>query len=453
MSIKMASMSSGIAFPRQFNFQQLANARKLNAGAKTTISDDSISEVDDLAPAPKSFAAPSTTAATTAPNPFFARKPSILSSIPETPVVPAVASSAIPFGTSGSFGRGDDDDDEASSKKSSRKSDSDDDDEDYYKRYNIPEPGEEEDSYSRRSSRSGHSRRSGRSSHRSGHSSRSGHSRRSSRRSDDEEDDHSRSSQPFKDTYDVQMHKKTAEPMTREEYRRKQIDLIMSLRQMKEDGIPVDDDVRLEQSTPLEKLEFAYEYSQRYVIRQATFNSFQRYLVMGAQLAEVGNKIVKAKTGKGAELDGWSSSVMMNMPQFNYPLQRMAVKYSGTSENSPEMELAMALGWSALSFHMAKKASTDPQVAAQFMSYMQQSRGGNATPGMDPLMSGMPGGPAVGTTTEPTQTSAPLANPLSSPMGLRPPVASNTRSIPLFRGGRDDDSDVEESETTEEFRV
>lgn len=448
----MASVSSGIAFPRQFNFQQLANVKKLNSNVKAV---EEVSEVEDAAPTSRTF---TTTPSTTSPNPFFLRKPSILSSIQESPSSPSPPPPPRrdDFGGGGGSG-GEEDERSMKSSKSKSSEDDDDDDDDFYKRFKIP-GGDDDDNSSRRSSRSGgRSRRSGRSddrSGRSGRSARSSHSGRSGRRSrrsdDDDSDDHSRSSQPFKDTYDVQMHNKTSVPMTREEYRRKQIDLIMSLRQMKEDGIPVDEDVRLEQSTPLEKLEFAYEYSQRYVIRQSTFNSFQRYLVMGAQLTEVGNKIIKAKTGKGAELEGWSSSVMMNMPQFNYPLQRMAVKYSGSSENSPEMELAMALGWSALSFHMAKKASVDPQVAMQFMSYMQQSRGGGATPGMDPLMSGMPGGPAVGTTAEPTQ-----AAPLASPMGLRPPVASNTRNIPLYnrRTSDDDDSDVEESETTEEFRI
>lgn len=223
-----------------------------------------------------------------------------------------------------------------------------------------------------------------------------------------------------------------SEPMTREEYRRRQVDLIMSLRQMKEDGIPVDEDVRLEQSTPLEKLEFAYEYSKRYVIRQSTFNSFQRYLVMSSQMVEFGNKLVKAKTGKGAELDGWSNSVMMNMPQYNYSLQRLAEKYSGPNESSPEMELAMALGWSAFSFHLAKKASIDPNMAQEFMTYMQNR--GSATSEVPP----------------PPTTAAQMT---PNPMGFRPPLGQNTRvptSAVPNRLAVDSDT---ESETTEEVRI
>jgi hypothetical protein len=219
--------------------------------------------------------------------------------------------------------------------------------------------------------------------------------------------------------------------MTKSEYRAKQIDLIMLLRQMKEDGVPVDSTVRLEQSTPLEKLEFAYEYAQRYVIRQATFNSFQQYLIMGTKMVEIGNKALKAKTGKGAELDGWSESIMTNMPRFNYPLQRLAAKYAGPSESSPEVELAMMVGFSAFSYHMAKQASVNPQIAMEMMGAMQQPQ---AQP--------------------PADIAPPPRSTVASPMGLRPPVASNTRTLnvglsrPLAIDSSDDDESV-----TEEVRI
>ncbi len=237
--------------------------------------------------------------------------------------------------------------------------------------------------------------------------------------------------------------------MTKEEYRSRQIDLIMLLRQMKENGIPVDSSVRLEQSTPLEKLEFAYEYAQRYVIRQSTFNSFQQYLVMGTKMIEVGNTMVKAKTGKGAELDGWSESVMMNMPRFNYPLQRLATKYSGTSESSPEMELAMMIGFSAFTYHMAKQASGNPQIAQGFMGMMQQTpiaAAGADTPAPQTDPMGVPLG-APGATPVPRGT-------VANPMGMRPPVSANTRAAPVGRPMTiDSDSEGEYSETTEEVRL
>jgi hypothetical protein len=232
--------------------------------------------------------------------------------------------------------------------------------------------------------------------------------------------------------------------LTKEEYRSKQIDLIMMLRQMKEDGIPVDSSVRLEQSTPLEKLEFAYEYAQRYVIRQSTFNSFQQYLIMGTKLVEVGNQVVKAKTGKGAELDGWSESIMMNMPRFNYPLQRLAAKYSGPSESAPEVELGMMLAFSAFSFHMAKQASVNPQIAMDFMGTMsrQPNQQQQQQPQTDPM--GVPVG-APGATTRGT---------VANPMGMRPPVASNTRAAPVGRPLTiDSESDSEYSDSTEEVRI
>ncbi len=245
----------------------------------------------------------------------------------------------------------------------------------------------------------------------------------------------------------MQMENIKSKPLTKEEYRSKQIDLIMMLRQMKEDGIPVDSSVRLEQSTPLEKLEFAYEYAQRYVIRQSTFNSFQQYLIMGTKLVEVGNQMVKAKTGKGAELDGWSESIMMNMPRFNYPLQRLAAKYAGPSESAPEVELGMMLAFSAFSFHMAKQASVNPQIAMDFMGAMsQQNQTQNqqpAQPATDPM--GVPVGAPGATITRGT---------VASPMGMRPPMASNTRAAPVGRPMTiDSDSESEYSESTEEVRI
>lgn len=433
MSIKMTSMSSGIVFPRQFDFRQLANSKKLNATTAASAAPDSgrfeeVSEtIGEIPP-------------NVAPNPFFtgvSRKPSILNSIREDPVEAPVERHL----------EQKDEESRRSSRSSSSSRSS--------RRPPVPPPAnmfngarkfqsdsDNEDSYggyesdSRRSGGERRSRRSDDSSRRS----------RRSRRSDDSDSDHSRSSQPFRDQFDVQMENIKSKPMTKEEYRSRQIDVIMLLRQMKENGIPVDSSVRLEQSTSLEKLEFAYEYAQRYVIRQSTFNSFQQYMVMGTKLVEVGNTMIKAKTGKGAELDGWSESVMMNMPRFNYPLQRLATKYSGASESSPEMELAMMIGFSAFTYHMAKQASGNPQIAQGFMGMMQQTPVTNdtAAPATDPM--GVPiGAPGATPVTRGT---------IASPLGMRPPMSANTRTAPVGRPMTiDSDSEGEYSESTEEVRI
>ncbi len=209
--------------------------------------------------------------------------------------------------------------------------------------------------------------------HDSRHDSRSERSDRSARSEHSRRSDHSDHSKKFDDKYDLRMKDIKSIPLTEEEYRMKQIDLIISLEQFKLDGIPVDESVRLDHSTSLEKLQYAYDYSMRYVTRRAVFERFQQGLTLSTHLLELGNKFLKSKTGKGAELDGWSGSVMMNMPKFNRPLQRLADKYGVPgAEQSPEIELAMMLGYSAFSFHFAKKMSIDPQVAMQFMDYMQQ---------------------------------------------------------------------------------
>jgi hypothetical protein len=227
-------------------------------------------------------------------------------------------------------------------------------------------------------------------------------------------------------------------PMTEEEYRMKQIDLIMALRQMKADGIPVDDSVELSQSTPLAKLQFAHDYAYRYVVRKATFEQFQQYLTLGTQFLEMGNTLLKQKSGMGAELDGWGASVMLNMPRFNRPLQRLAQKYTGTTESSPEVELAMLVGYSAVSFHFAKKYSLDPQLAMQFADFLSaQDR------------AALESAPPVATGAQRT-TDIPVGGlrPTAVPFGMRPPQPQQSRT-----GPRDPDSDVESEEETEEVEI
>jgi hypothetical protein len=261
----------------------------------------------------------------------------------------------------------------------------------------------------------------------------------SSNSSDKSKNSHSENSRSFKDKYDVNMGGLKENPMTEEEYRMKQIDLIMALRQFKEDGIPVDESVALTQSTPLPKLQFAYDFAMRYVARKATFEQMQQGLTLGSQLIEMGNKVLKGRTGYGAELDGWGQSVIMNMPKFNRPLQRLAEKYSkADSEQSPELQLAMAVGYSAFTFHFAKKMSIDPQVAMQFMDYMQQSNQG----GSNQIQSqGVPLNQMGNNINNYSSTT-------ESPMGMRPPLPRNTRT-PI---NNNDDDDVL-SERTESVSV
>jgi hypothetical protein len=268
-------------------------------------------------------------------------------------------------------------------------------------------------------------------------SNRSNNSNRSNR-SNRSNNSHSDDSRSFKDKYDVNMGGLKENPMTEEEYRMKQIDLIMALRQFKEDGIPVDESVVLSQSTPLAKLQFAYDFAMRYVARKATFEQMQHGLTIGSQLIEMGNKVLKSRTGYGAELDGWGQSVIMNMPKFNRPLQRLAEKYSkADSEQSPELQLAMAVGYSAFTFHFAKKMSIDPQIAMQFMDYMQQQGSNNDQ--TTPTTQGVPLN-QMGNNVNNYST--------SSPMGMRPPLPRNTRT-PL---NNNDDDDVL-SERTESVSV
>lgn len=263
----------------------------------------------------------------------------------------------------------------------------------------------------------------------------------------DEEDDHSENSRRFRDKYDVQVGDLKETPMSDEEYRFKQIDMIIALKQFKEDGIPVDESVELSPSTSLKKLQFAYDYSMRYLVRKAAFEQFRQGLTLGTNVIEIANAFVKEKTGYGAELDGWGKHVMMNMPKFNRPLQRLAEKYGvPTGEQAPEVELALALGYSAFSFHFAKKMSVDPQVAMQFMDFMQDQKQQQPSLPMAAEDGGGVGGSRGG---------GAQSRPVASPMGMRPPLGKNTR-VPMTTPSNDHkqgsaDSDVDE--VTEEVEV
>lgn len=54
----------------------------------------------------------------------------------------------------------------------------------------------------------------------------------------------------------------------------------------------------------------------------------------------------------GAKLDGWSESVMENVMDYDGIFERLAMKYTGSMQMEPEMELLFALGGSAFMFHL-----------------------------------------------------------------------------------------------------
>ena len=147
---------------------------------------------------------------------------------------------------------------------------------------------------------------------------------------------------------------------------------------------------------------------------------------------------MRAKTGHGAELEGWATSVMTNMPKFNRPLQRLAAKNSSAPEMDPAMELALALTVSAVGFHFAKKASIDPNLAMDFMGYVQNKMG-NQEQQND-------GGRNI-------STHDPMGVPVSNPMGMRPNVPVNTRRNVNNNRPLEVESDIDTSENTEEVRV
>ncbi len=271
-------------------------------------------------------------------------------------------------------------------------------------------------------------------------------SKRSKRRSSSSsKDSHSLVSKEFKDEFDIQMNDLHEKPLTEEEYRAKQIDLIITLQHLKESGAPVDPRVKLSVDTPLRELQIAHDFAIAHVIRRAKFEQFQQSLTFGTTLLEQGNKLLKGKTGYGAELDGFASHIMMNMPKFNRPLYRLACKYSKiTDEASPEMELGRSLLYTACMFHLAKKTSMDPQMMMDFLDF---------TPSANP--NGENDGVENQTASSSLHTQPPTQFPFmtSSPMGLRPNLPLNTR-VPMKHDHDSDDSSVEsDSSTTESVEV
>jgi hypothetical protein len=81
----------------------------------------------------------------------------------------------------------------------------------------------------------------------------------------------------------------------------------------------------------------------------------------------------------GFELDGWSENVMTNVNDGDYDnvMERLCEKYAGKTNTPPEIELMLALGGSAMMFHMTN---------TMFKGVGKSGSGGDSTPAFDPAM-------------------------------------------------------------------
>lgn len=88
----------------------------------------------------------------------------------------------------------------------------------------------------------------------------------------------------------------------------------------------------------------------------------------------------------GAELDGWSETVMENVNDGDYDnvFERLHEKYGGKVNTPPEIELMMSLGGSAIMFHMSSKmfknlpdvgnmAKRNPEMMANLMKTVNET--------------------------------------------------------------------------------
>jgi hypothetical protein len=88
----------------------------------------------------------------------------------------------------------------------------------------------------------------------------------------------------------------------------------------------------------------------------------------------------------GAELDGWSETVMENVNDGDYDncFERLHEKYGGRVNTPPEIELMMSLGGSAIMFHMSSKmfknlpdvgnmAKRNPEMMANLMKTVNET--------------------------------------------------------------------------------
>ena len=147
----------------------------------------------------------------------------------------------------------------------------------------------------------------------------------------------------------------------------------------------------------------------------------------------------------GFELDGWSESVMSNVNDGDYDtvMERLCEKYSGKMNTPPEIELMLALGGSAMMFHMTNtmfkgvKGETqgfDPAMAQKIFEQMnrqpqgqpQGQQGFNEDDGSKRTMKG----PSIDLTQFGSMFSAP-DNIGSSNMNMfPPPMESQVRNEP-----------------------
>jgi hypothetical protein len=112
----------------------------------------------------------------------------------------------------------------------------------------------------------------------------------------------------------------------------------------------------------------------------------------GMSLFFTGMEMANQKWGPVLDLNGWAAEVCKDKERFDPALARLYRKYYRRSQMSAEMELLMAVGASAVMFHMSKKFTPPsvggPRAAAQgpavnpmeFASMFTSMAGGAAAP-------------------------------------------------------------------------
>ncbi len=195
--------------------------------------------------------------------------------------------------------------------------------------------------------------------------------RRSERRSDRRSDHHSEHHSKYNDSEssrakyeDVRLSERqdshtrsatrsaTPEPkLTGQQLRMKKIDLLRKLSDLKTKGYKLTKEYDFNSS--IEEMEYEYDLLKSFADRRNGIKLYKNTIINFTNLVEFFNDKYDPF---GAELNGWSEHMSVEVDTYDDVLEELYEKYKGAGKSlPPEVKLLVLIGFSASAFHFTKK--------------------------------------------------------------------------------------------------
>ncbi|KAG5186350.1 hypothetical protein JKP88DRAFT_240952 [Tribonema minus] len=155
-------------------------------------------------------------------------------------------------------------------------------------------------------------------------------------------------------------------------------ELLAIMNQLEREGFPPTK--RMSSSTPLDDIRYEVYRQKRDANRQKSLKSMRNYLVTASSILEMVNDTCNPFE---LNLNGFSSSVMLNIEDYDSSLLELHHKYSGRGSNwSPEVKLAMSLTFAAIVHHTSGVASRPRERGGDVMGGVKRMAGGGGAGGL-----------------------------------------------------------------------